>query len=74
VSDLDRSSRGGTRRATTAMRPKTRFWECRCDCGRMITVAEDDLLSGKVTSCGQCDKPTEHDASVPDPLSSTRAH
>jgi hypothetical protein len=50
-------------------KPKTRFWECRCDCGRMITVKEDDLLSGKVTSCGQCDKPMEyageHDAPAP---------
>ena len=70
MSDLDGSNRDGTR--------KMRFWECRCDCGRVIIVAEDDLLSGKVTSCGQCDKPTgsakEHDALAPDSSFSTRAH
>ena len=30
------------------------LWNCRCDCGREITVSEGDLLSGRVTSCG-CD-------------------
>ena len=31
------------------------MWTCRCDCGREVIVSESDLLSGRVTSCGQCD-------------------
>ena len=27
-------------------------WECRCDCGRTITVYKNNLLSGHTRSCG----------------------
>lgn len=27
-------------------------WKCRCDCGNEIDVTVEDLLAGKVTSCG----------------------
>jgi hypothetical protein len=32
-----------------------RTWLCRCACGREIYVCEYCLLSGRVTSCGECD-------------------
>ena len=30
-------------------------WLCRCDCGREVLVRGEDLISGKVTSCGFCE-------------------
>ena len=34
---------------------RKRHWICQCDCGHRMSVAESDILSGKVTSCG-CEK------------------
>jgi len=28
------------------------LWECRCGCGRLVTLRSDQLLSGRVRSCG----------------------
>lgn len=28
------------------------FWECQCDCGKIITTRSDRLQSGRVKSCG----------------------
>ena len=28
------------------------MWECRCDCGNMVTVARCGLISGHTKSCG----------------------
>ena len=33
-------------------------WKVQCDCGNRAEVFECDLVSGAITSCGQCDKPT----------------
>ena len=43
-------------RAATAQRNRDRAekWVCRCDCGNEITVSKYDLISGLVTSCGNC--------------------
>lgn len=27
-------------------------WECRCDCGRIVTVHKNNLMSGHTRSCG----------------------
>jgi hypothetical protein len=35
---------------------KKRFWNCKCDCGNVITVSEYDLLMGLVTCCSECAK------------------
>ena len=34
-------------------------WKVVCDCGNRAEVFECDLVSGAITSCGQCDKPTD---------------
>ncbi len=31
---------------------KRTYWECRCNCGTLITVSADDLKSGNNISCG----------------------
>jgi hypothetical protein len=28
------------------------FWECRCECGQVVTVRQDSLRSGNTQSCG----------------------
>ena len=28
------------------------YWLCRCDCGKKVTIARNDLVSGKTKSCG----------------------
>ena len=28
------------------------FWRCKCDCGREARVRVNELLDGRVTSCG----------------------
>lgn len=28
------------------------MWACQCDCGNITVFSEDDLVKGKVTSCG----------------------
>lgn len=28
------------------------YWDCRCKCGKLVTVRADDLKAGKSTSCG----------------------
>ena len=28
------------------------FWECRCDCGKMVVVAKNSIMSGNTASCG----------------------
>ena len=28
------------------------YWLCRCDCGKKVTNARNDLVSGKTKSCG----------------------
>lgn len=35
-----------------------RVWLCTCDCGNTKEVVRDDLLSGNVKSCGQCQRST----------------
>jgi RNA polymerase sigma factor (sigma-70 family) len=32
-------------------------WLCHCECGGIITAGADEVRSGKVTSCGHCQKP-----------------
>lgn len=29
-----------------------RFWECQCDCGKLVLVRQDQLTTGKTKSCG----------------------
>lgn len=31
-------------------------WMCKCDCGNIVSVSRMDLVAGRVTSCGACDK------------------
>ena len=33
-------------------RSRTALWECRCDCGKVVTVRSHDLRSQKTKSCG----------------------
>jgi hypothetical protein len=33
-------------------------WKVQCDCGNTAEAFICDLVSGAITSCGQCDKPT----------------
>jgi hypothetical protein len=33
----------------------TRVWPVRCDCGRLVEVCEECLLTGRIMSCGECD-------------------
>jgi len=40
----------------TETRGSMRYWNCRCDCGNMIIVSQDDLYWGTVTSCGCANK------------------
>lgn len=35
---------------------KARRWRCICDCGRNITLYENRLIEGGITSCGRCDR------------------
>lgn len=28
------------------------FWECKCDCGKIVSVAASKLISGNTQSCG----------------------
>lgn len=32
-------------------------WLCHCECGGIITVKAEEVRSGNITSCGQCQKP-----------------
>jgi hypothetical protein len=41
--------------AKTVQKGLGRFWVCRCDCGKQISVYRGNLLSGNTTSCG-CSK------------------
>lgn len=36
---------------------KAKSYECKCDCGRKVTVQGHDLRSGNVLSCGGCKAP-----------------
>lgn len=29
-------------------------WLCRCNCGSLLVVRSDNLLSGKTTQCSEC--------------------
>lgn len=31
---------------------KYKSWECSCDCGKVVTIAQQSLLSGNTASCG----------------------
>ena len=33
---------------------KNRHWLCRCDCGRLLIVRQDNLKDGRTTRCGDC--------------------
>lgn len=33
---------------------KLAVWECRCDCGRVLSVLASNLRTGNTKSCGQC--------------------
>ena len=37
------------------MQKDRRYWKCKCECGNEITVSQDDLFWGSITSCG-CDQ------------------
>ena len=38
------------------LKPSEEVVLCRCDCGREIYVCKDCLISGRITSCGECDR------------------
>ena len=42
------------------MQKDLRYWKCRCECGNEITVSQDDLFWGSITSCG-CDQKRQRD-------------
>lgn len=44
-------------RKSQKTKPRRTYYECRCDCGRVIDVRSDHLTSGKITACG-CDSIT----------------
>ncbi|MCK5061745.1 hypothetical protein KAR28_04290 [Candidatus Parcubacteria bacterium] len=35
---------------------RQRYWDCRCDCGKIITTTTGHLSSGHTKSCGSCAK------------------
>lgn len=50
---VTKGSRFGTLTAIQTFRKRNLLlWQCRCDCGTVLPVCEEDLLGGHALSCG----------------------